>query len=113
MRKIGCHASVACLLLLLMSAILRHRKHFPGVCLRVKLVRMETSRRLLIGAQLLLVIVYAVTIFSSERLIGSDFAGFYTGWAMVLDGQGPKLYDLELQRGYQAQVVGKTNDLSS
>jgi hypothetical protein len=72
----------------------------------------NTSRRLLILAQLLLAIAYALPILSSDRLTGSDFAGFYTGGAIVRDGQGPRLYDLDLQRAYEAQVVGREGDLS-
>jgi hypothetical protein len=35
----------------------------------------------------------------------ADFTGFHTGWAMVLDGQAERLYDLDLQRAYQARLA--------
>src|SRR5262245_37032042 len=35
----------------------------------------------------------------------SDFSMFYTAWTMVLDGQGGRLYDLDLQLDYQHDVV--------
>jgi hypothetical protein len=35
----------------------------------------------------------------------ADFSAFYTGWAVVLDGQGPRLYDLNLQADYQRRVL--------
>ncbi len=35
----------------------------------------------------------------------ADFTNFYTGWAMVLDGQGARLYDLELQQVYQQRLL--------
>lgn len=35
----------------------------------------------------------------------ADFRAFYTGWAMVLDGEGERLYDLELQEQYQRGVT--------
>ncbi|MGH7225075.1 MAG: glycosyltransferase 87 family protein, partial [Gemmataceae bacterium] len=35
----------------------------------------------------------------------ADFTGFYTGWAMVLDGRGDRLYDLDVQREYQQRVA--------
>ncbi|HWG43242.1 MAG TPA: glycosyltransferase family 87 protein [Gemmataceae bacterium] len=36
---------------------------------------------------------------------GADFTGFYTGWAMVLDDQGDRLYDLNLQIAYQQRIA--------
>lgn len=35
----------------------------------------------------------------------ADFSMFYTGWSMVLHGDGERLYDLDLQRAYQERVV--------
>jgi alpha-1,2-mannosyltransferase len=35
----------------------------------------------------------------------ADFTAFYTGWSMVRDGQGARLYDLELQREYQHRLI--------
>jgi len=35
----------------------------------------------------------------------SDFSAFYTGWTMVGDGQGARLYDMELQARYQRQLL--------
>jgi Glycosyltransferase family 87 len=62
--------------------------------------------RLMIGAQLLLALAYTLPLFSSELLIDSDFISFYTGWEMVRNGDGPRLYDLELQNAYQAELWG-------
>ena len=68
----------------------------------------KVSRPLLIGAQLLLVIAYALPLLTvSDRLTGSDFLIYYTGGAIVRDGQGSRLYDLDLQRDYQAQVLAQ------
>ena len=35
----------------------------------------------------------------------ADFSAFYTGWSIVLDGQGHQLYNLDLQTKYQAQLI--------
>jgi hypothetical protein len=35
----------------------------------------------------------------------ADFSMFYTAWSMVLDGDGPRLYDLDLQLDYQRRLV--------
>ena len=35
----------------------------------------------------------------------ADFTAFYTGWVIVRDGQGPRLYDLELQKRDQADIL--------
>jgi hypothetical protein len=35
----------------------------------------------------------------------ADFSAFYTGWSMVLDGHGDRLYDRDLQDAYQHRVV--------
>lgn len=35
----------------------------------------------------------------------ADFPMFYTGWSMVLAGDGAQLYDLSLQAEYQARIV--------
>ncbi len=68
------------------------------------LLGLDTSRRLLITAQLLLAVAYAFPVLSADRLTYSDFFSFYTGWAIVRDGQGGRLYDLDLQRAYQAKA---------
>jgi hypothetical protein len=39
------------------------------------------------------------------RFWQADFTAFYTGWAMVLDGRGAELYDLQLQAAYQGRLV--------
>ncbi len=36
----------------------------------------------------------------------ADFTAFYTGWAIVRDGQGAQLYDLDLQARYQRKILG-------
>lgn len=58
----------------------------------------------MIAAQAVLAIAYAFPILSADRLTHSDFLSFYTGWAIVRDGQGERLYDLELQSAYQAKA---------
>ena len=40
-----------------------------------------------------------------ELLWQSDFSAFYTGWSMVLGGDGARLYDLEAQTVWQHRVV--------
>jgi hypothetical protein len=35
----------------------------------------------------------------------ADFTAFYTGWRLVLDGQGDRLYDFDLQTEYQGRLV--------
>ncbi len=35
----------------------------------------------------------------------ADFSAFYTGWAIVRDGEGARLYDPELQMEYQQQIL--------
>ncbi len=35
----------------------------------------------------------------------SDFSAFYTGWSMVLEGKGARLYDLELQAEHQRRLL--------
>lgn len=55
-------------------------------------------------AQVLLALAYTLPLFSAELLADSDFVSFYTAWAMVQDGQGARLYDLELQRHYQTEL---------
>ena len=70
------------------------------------LLRVNTSLRLLIAAQLLLAVAYALPVLSADRLTYSDFLSFYTGWAIVRDGQGARLYDIDLQGAYQAKAFG-------
>jgi len=60
--------------------------------------------RLLIVAQLLTAVTYAIPILSSDRLKGSDFVCFYAAWSIVRDGHGANLYNLDLQRVYQAPL---------
>jgi hypothetical protein len=67
----------------------------------------NTSRRLLIATQLAFAITYALLVLTiSDRLTGSDFLIYYTGGAIVRDGLGVRLYDLDLQGTYQAKVLG-------
>ncbi len=35
----------------------------------------------------------------------ADFSAYYTGWVMLLDGQGRNLYDLALQTTYQQEIL--------
>jgi hypothetical protein len=37
----------------------------------------------------------------------ADFSAYYTGWSIIRDGQGERLFDLELQREYQRQILGE------
>jgi hypothetical protein len=41
----------------------------------------------------------------------ADFSGFYTGWAMVVDGRGAQLYDFDLQRDYQTALLDGKNEV--
>src|SRR4030042_6836515 len=41
--------------------------------------------------------------------IAADFTNSYTGFKMVLDGDGAKLYDLDLQARYQQEIMGNVN----
>jgi hypothetical protein len=35
----------------------------------------------------------------------ADFSAFYTGWSIIRDGQGRQLYDPEVQREYQREIL--------
>jgi len=62
----------------------------------------------IIAVQLLLAVAYAIPVLTkADRLTGSDFRIYYTGAAIVRDGRGSNLYDLDLQRSYQAEVVAQ------
>jgi hypothetical protein len=81
---------------------------FPPAPSALSWMTVNTSRRLLIAAQLLLAVAYALPVLTiPDRLTGSDFLIYYTGGAIVRDGQGSRLYDLDLQRNYQAQVLAR------
>jgi hypothetical protein len=67
----------------------------------------NTSRRLMIAVQLLLALAYAIPVLTGDRVTGSDFRIYYTGGAIVRDGRGSNLYDVDVQRTYQAQVVAQ------
>jgi len=41
--------------------------------------------------------------------ITADFTSFYTGFKMVLNGDGSSLYDLNLQASYQQELMGNIN----
>lgn len=69
------------------------------------LLIVDTSRRLLMVVQLLLALAYTLPVFSSDLLTDSDFLSFYTGSAMMKNGDGARLYDLNLQSTYQVQVL--------
>jgi len=66
----------------------------------------QTSRLLLIAAQILLALIYTLPVFSSQLIKDSDYVAFYTGWSILRDGEGSKLYNLEQQLKYQKQIVG-------
>jgi hypothetical protein len=52
-------------------------------------VRVKSSQRLLIVAQFLTAVIYAIPILSSDRVKGlSDFICFYASWFIVRDGRG-------------------------
>lgn len=82
------------------------RNTFLQLSSTLSYVTVNASRRLLVATQLLLTILYAVPVLSrADRLTGSDFVIYYTAGAIVRDGQGSRLYDLEVQRKYQAQIL--------
>jgi hypothetical protein len=70
------------------------------------LATVKNPARLLIVAQLLLALTYTLPLFSSELLTDSDFISFYTGWTMLRNGDGARLYDVDLQRVYQENLWG-------
>src|SRR5829696_8758783 len=70
------------------------------------LATVKNPARLLVVAQLLLALIYTLPLFSSELLTDSDFVSFYTGWTILRNGDGARLYDVELQRAYQAKLWG-------
>jgi hypothetical protein len=70
------------------------------------LALVKKSWRLLVIAQILLALLYTLPLFSNQLLIGSDFISFYTGWSIVRDREGSRLYDLELQEAYEARSWG-------
>jgi hypothetical protein len=66
----------------------------------------QTSRRLLIAAQILLALIYTLPVFSTQLIKDSDYVAFYTGWSILRDGEGTTLYNLDQQLKYQQQIVG-------
>ena len=66
----------------------------------------QTSRLLLIAAQILLALIYTLPVFSPQLIKDSDYVAFFTGWSILRDGQGSTLYDLDQQVKYQKQIVG-------
>ncbi|HTU16814.1 MAG TPA: glycosyltransferase family 87 protein, partial [Gemmataceae bacterium] len=61
---------------------------------------------LVLNAGLALALVLAWTQMARQGTFwAADFTGFYTGWAMVLDGRSDRLYDLDLQQEYQQRVA--------
>ncbi len=55
-----------------------------------------------------LVILYAAVLlmFSRENFfVRADFTSFYTGWTIVRDGKGSRLYDLSLQAREQEKIL--------
>jgi hypothetical protein len=79
---------------------------FAAIADRAILGSVDTSRRLLIAAQLLLACAYTLPVFSPDLITNSDFLSFYTGCAIMRNGQGARIYDLDLQSTFQAQVLG-------
>jgi hypothetical protein len=73
------------------------------------LVSVKNAARLLIGTQLLLALAYSLPLFSSELTADSDFISFYTGSTIVSAGEGTRLYDLDLQRAQQAELLSAEN----
>lgn len=67
---------------------------------------MQTSRLLLIAAQILLALIYTLPVFSTQLIKDSDYVAFFTGWSILRDGEGSTLYNLEQQENYQKQIVG-------
>ena len=67
---------------------------------------MQTSRRLLIAAQIVLAFIYTLPVFSPQLIKDSDYVAFFTGWSILRDGEGATLYNLDQQLRYQKQIVG-------
>jgi hypothetical protein len=87
---------------------------FPTAASTLSYVTVNTPRRLLVATQLLLAIAYAIPVLTiADRLTGSDFVIYYTAGAIVRGGQGSRLYDLEVQRNYQAQVLAQEGSRSN
>jgi len=66
------------------------------------------SRALLLLYAALAVGYLGLWVFSMDEglLWRSDFTAFYSGWAIARDGQTDRLYDFDLQRSYQEQILG-------
>ena len=73
------------------------------------LISVKNAARLLIGTQLLLALAYTLPLFSTELIADSDFISFYTGSTIVRNGEGAQLYDLELQRARQTELLRAEN----
>ena len=61
------------------------------------------------GANLAIGVVYVVVfaiLLATGRTQGADFTAFYTGWKIVLDGQGSQLYDPTVQAHVQQAILG-------
>jgi hypothetical protein len=50
-------------------------------------------------------VLFLSMVVKSGEIRYADFTNFYTGWAMVRDGQGARLYDLDLQATYQQRIL--------
>ena len=46
-----------------------------------------------------------------DLLWRADFTAYYTGAAMIRDGIGRRLYDLDLQTAYQQRILGQRSFL--
>lgn len=56
-------------------------------------------------------IAIAAIVVKNDLVWTADLAAFYTGGAIVRDGLGERLYDLELQTRYQRDILGGRNFL--
>jgi hypothetical protein len=63
------------------------------------------SALILDGGIFLVLLVAWLRVAAAGGLWRADFTAMYTGWAMVLDGHGARLYDLGLQETYQQRAL--------
>jgi hypothetical protein len=56
-------------------------------------------------ALLVLLVCLGVVLGLRGLLWRADFGALYTGWSMIVEGQGGRLYDLDLQNDYQHRVL--------
>ncbi|HSH81492.1 MAG TPA: glycosyltransferase family 87 protein [Herpetosiphonaceae bacterium] len=73
-----------------------------------KTISLTSILRDVLIVHICLAAIYAVLVVVMAwqgRLEGGDFTAFYTGWTIVRNGDGPRLYDWDLQARYQQQIL--------